>query len=179
MLFVRSPRHARCGKDPLIIEAAKRYGRVVSGGSQRVLEDYSSVVQRCWNGLYGHVSSINVQVGPMSQPCNLPPEKVPDDIDWEMWLGPAPWAPYNAKRCSGSFATNGNSWRSYCDYSGGGLTDWGAHHFGGATFAVDVRDLQPEEVVYQEEGRREVPRLQVPQRNANHAQQTGHRQHAG
>jgi hypothetical protein len=40
------------------------------------------------------------------------------------------------------------SWRSYREYSGGGMTDWGAHHFGGATFAVDVRELQPVEVLY-------------------------------
>ena len=69
-------------------------------------------------------------------------------MDWDMWLGPAPWAPYNGKRSSGSYRTNGDSWRSYKDYSGGGMTDWGAHHFGGATFAIDVRDLQPEEVTY-------------------------------
>ena len=150
-VFCQKP-ETRCLREgPLMIDAAKRYGRVVSGGSQRVLQDYSSVVNRCWGGLFGKVSGINVNVGPLSQACNLPPEKVPDDIDWEMWLGPAPWAPYNSKRCSGSYSTKGNSWRSYLDYSGGGMTDWGAHHFGGATFAVDVRDLQPEEIVLNED----------------------------
>ena len=68
-----------------------------------------------------------------------------------MWLGPAPWAPYNKKRCDGNFSTSGGSWRSYIDYSGGGMTDWGAHHFGGATFAVDVRDMQPEEIIYHDD----------------------------
>ena len=39
----------------------------------------------------------------------------------------------------------------------GGLTDWGAHHFGGATFALDVRDLQPEEIILQEdEGQKHI-----------------------
>ena len=33
------------------------------------------------------------------------------------------------------------------------MTDWGAHHFGGATFAVDVRELQPTEVIYHDDGR--------------------------
>ena len=93
-----------------MVETAKRYGRVVSGGSQRVLQDYKGTVLRCWNGSYGKINSINVNVGPMSQPCNLTPENQPDDIDWEMWLGPAPWAPYNSKRCSGSYSTSGNSW---------------------------------------------------------------------
>jgi hypothetical protein len=72
-------------------------------------------------------------------------------MDWDLWLGPAPWAPYNAARCSGSFSTSGNSWRSYIDYSGGGMTDWGAHHFGGATFAADVRELQPDEITLHNE----------------------------
>jgi hypothetical protein len=72
-------------------------------------------------------------------------------MDWDLWLGPAPWAPYNPQRCDGNFGTGGGSWRSYVDYSGGGMTDWGAHHFGGACFAVDVREMQPEEVVYTEE----------------------------
>ncbi len=71
-----------------------------------------------------------------------------------MWLGPALWAPYNGKRCDGNFNTSGGSWRSYIDYSGGGMTDWGAHHFGGATFAIDVRDQQPSEVVYHDENGR-------------------------
>src|SRR6185436_19254732 len=84
------------------------------------------------------------------QPCNLPPETCPDDMDWEMWLGPAPWAPYNAKRCDGNFGTGGGSWRSYVDYSGGG------------TFAVDVRELQPTEVILQDEGGKKFLTFQYP-----------------
>ncbi len=135
-----------------MVDAARRYGRVVSGGSQRVLEDYRDIVAKCWGGELGPIKSINVNVGPLSQPCNLPAETVPPGMDWDMWLGPAAWAPYNKSRCDGNFSTGGGSWRSYIDYSGGGMTDWGAHHFGGATFAVDVRELQPVEVVYNDEG---------------------------
>ena len=149
-VFCQKPESLTLGEGSLMVETARRYGRVVSGGSQRVLQDYKGTVIRCWNGSYGKISSINVNVGPISKPCNLPPENVPGDMNWEMWLGPAPWAPYNSKRCSGSYSTSGNSWRSYIDYSGGGMTDWGAHHFGGATFAVDVRELQPQEAVLDE-----------------------------
>jgi hypothetical protein len=151
-VYCQKPETRTLREGPLMVDAARRYSRVVSGGSQRVLEDYRRIVDRCWSGELGPIKSINVNVGPLSQPCNLPPEPQPDDIDWDMWLGPAPWAPYNSKRCSGNYATNGNSWRSYIDYSGGGMTDWGAHHFGGALFAADLRELQPEEVVYHEDG---------------------------
>jgi hypothetical protein len=113
-----------------------------------VLEDYRKVVNQCWGGELGTIKAINVNVGPLSRPCNLPAQPVPAGLDWDLWLGPAPWAPYNRGRCDGNFSTSGGSWRSYSDYSGGGMTDWGAHHFGGATFAVDVRELEPEEVIY-------------------------------
>lgn len=151
-VYCQKPETRTLREGPLMVEAARRYARVVSGGSQRVLEDYQGIVKQCWGGELGPIKSINVNVGPLSQVCNLPAESTPDDIDWDLWLGPAPWAPYNAARCSGNFSTGGNSWRSYIDYSGGGMTDWGAHHFGGATFAVDVRDLQPTEVVFHNDG---------------------------
>lgn len=150
-VYCQKPETKSLAEGPLMIDAARRYGCVVSGGSQRVFADYREVVRQCWGGELGPIKSINVNVGPLPQPCNLPPEEIPDDIDWEMWLGPAPWAPYNAKRCDGNFGTGGNSWRSYIDYSSGGLTDWGAHHFGGATYAVDVRELQPTDITYHDE----------------------------
>jgi len=151
-VYCQKPETLTLREGPLMVEAARRYARVVSGGSQRVLEDYRKTVDPCWSGELGPIKSINVQVGPLSQLCNLPAETTPDDMHWDLWLGPAPWAPYNGNRCSGSFSTNGNSWRSYVDYSGGGMTDWGAHHFGGATFAVDVREFQPTDVVYHTDG---------------------------
>ena len=147
-VFCQKPETLTLREGPLMVEYARRYGRVVSGGSQRVLEDYRGTVDMCWGGKLGRVLSINVQTNNLSHACNLPPEPVPEGFDWEMWLGPAPWAPFNAKRCDGNFSTVENSWRSYWDYSGGEITDWGAHHFGGATFAVDVRELQPQEVIY-------------------------------
>jgi predicted dehydrogenase len=150
-VYCQKPETRTFREGPLMVATARRYGRVVSGGSQRVLQDYRGVVDKCWGGQIGTVKSINVNVGPLPRPCNLPGQPVPEGFDWDMWLGPAPWAPYHPYRCSGSYAINGTSWRSFKDYSGGGMTDWGAHHFGGATFAIDVRDLEPEEVIFHED----------------------------
>jgi len=161
-VYCQKPESLTLAEGPLMVDAARRYARVVSGGSQRVLQDYRKVVDKCWSGELGPIKSINVRVGPLSQPCNLPAESAPPDMDWELWLGPAPWAPYNSKRCSGSYSTGGNSWRSYIDYSGGGMTDWGAHHFGGATFAVDIRELQPTDVILHGEGRGQWVELKYP-----------------
>lgn len=161
-VYCQKPETRTLREGQLIVDAGRRYGRIISGGSQRVAQDYRKVVHECWSGQLGKVKSINVNVGNISQPCNLPPQDVPKGFDWDMWLGPAPWAPYNENRCSASFSTSGNSWRSYLDYSGGALTDWGAHHFGGATYAVNVRELQPKEAILHEENGKQWVSLNFP-----------------
>ena len=130
-----------------MVDAARRYNRVVSGGSQRVLGDTGGLARDCWSGKIGNVKEVYVNVGGPSWECNLPGEPVPDGLDWNMWLGPAPWAPYNAWRMSGSYSINGKSWRSFRDYSGGGMTDWGAHKFGGALFAIGMQHDGPVEII--------------------------------
>jgi hypothetical protein len=147
-VYCQKPETLTLREGPLMIAAARRYGRVVSGGSQRVLGDYRKYVDPAWAGELGTIKSINVNVKPLPMLCNLPAEEMAEEIDWDLWLGPAPWGPYNSKRCSGSYSINGSSWRSFSDYSGGGMTDWGAHHFGGALFICDVRELQPTEITY-------------------------------
>jgi predicted dehydrogenase len=52
---------------------------------------------------------------------DITPEPVPPELDYEMWLGPAPWKPYHPHRVHGSF-------RGYWDYGGGGLADMGQHY---------------------------------------------------
>jgi hypothetical protein len=150
-VYCQKPETKTLREGRLMVEAARRYNRVVSGGSQRVLQDYRGVVNPCWGGDKGKIKSINVNVGPMPMECNKKAEPIPAGFDWDMWLGPAPWAPYHPHRCSGSYRINGTCWRSFKDYSGGGMTDWGAHHFGGATFAIDVREIEPVEVIIKNE----------------------------
>jgi predicted dehydrogenase len=147
-VYLQKPETLTLREGPLMVAAARRYGRVVSGGSQRVLEDYRGIVDPCWAGEIGTIKSLDIAVGGPSMPCYLAAEPTPPDIDWELWLGPAPWEPYNSGRCAGNYGTSGGSWRSYIDYSGGSLTDWGAHHFGGAIFAADLREFQPKSVTY-------------------------------
>lgn len=161
-IYCQKPETKTLREGKLMVDAARRYSRVVSGGSQRVLEDYRGIVDACWGGSKGVVKSINVNVGPLPTDCNKAGEPVPDGLDWDMWLGPAPWAPYHPHRCSGSYNIDGTSWRSFKDYSGGGMTDWGAHHFGGATFAIDVRELEPEEVIFHHENGRKFATCRFP-----------------
>jgi hypothetical protein len=71
--------------------------------------------------------------------CYLPAQPVPKGLDWEMWLGPTPWRPFHTSLIQGGF-------RPYRDYSGGGMTDWGAHRFGAAMFAVGLEHTGPVEI---------------------------------
>jgi predicted dehydrogenase len=161
-VYCQKPETRTLREGKLMREAVQRYGNIFSGGSQRVLGDYGGTYNPCWSGEKGKIKSINVNVGPLPRPCNLEGQDIPEGFDWDMWLGPAPWAPYHPYRCSGSFSINGTSWRSFSDYSGGGMTDWGAHHFGGATFAIDVRELEPEEVIYSDDNGKKFLTFRYP-----------------
>ena len=123
-----------------MVEAARRYDRVVSGGSQRVLDDYGDWPRLVRGGALGEIREVFVECGGPSGECHLPPVPVPPGLDWEMWLGPAPWRPFHPDLIRGGF-------RAYRDYSGGGMTDWGAHRFGAATFAVGVHKTGPVEII--------------------------------
>ncbi len=119
---------------------ARRYGRVFSGGSQRVWGDYNWYHKMIYGGRLGDVQEAWVNVGGPSGPCNFKAEPTPPGVDWDMWLGPAPWRPYNQSLTKGNF-------RPFRDYSGGGMTDWGCHTFGGALFAMNLHRTGPVEVI--------------------------------
>jgi len=123
-----------------MVQAVRRYGRVFSGGSQRVLGDYGDWPRLVRGGALGQVREVFVSCGGPSGDCYLPAQPIPPGLDWEMWLGPAPWRPFHETLIRGGF-------RPYRDYSGGGMTDWGAHRFGAATFAVGVHKTGPVEII--------------------------------
>ena len=131
-LTIREGRH--------MVTVARRYGRVFSGGSQRVWGDYAWFHQMIYGGRIGQVQEAWVNVGDPSGPCDLEPIPVPPGVDWDMWLGPAPWRPYHPSLTRGGF-------RGFRDYSGGGMTDWGCHTFGGALFACKLHKTGPVQVI--------------------------------
>jgi predicted dehydrogenase len=88
------------------------------------------------SGDIGKVRDVYVRVWGPSHECDLPPDPVPAGLDWERWLGPAPWRPFNKGIIHGGF-------RPYRDYSGGGVTDWGAHHFDITQWALDMDQSVP------------------------------------
>lgn len=139
-VYCEKPECLTIGDGKEMIKVARRYGRVFSGGSQRVWGDYNWFHKMVRGGRIGQIQEAWVNVGGPSGPCDLEPQKVPASVDWDMWLGPAPWRPYHVKLTKGDF-------RPYSDYSGGGMTDWGCHAFGGALFCCNLHETGPVEVL--------------------------------
>ncbi len=78
---------------------------------------------------------------------DLPEEPMELGLDWDRWLGPAPVRPYNSVLSPRGVNTHFPQWRLYREYSGGKLTDWGAHHFDIAQWGLDMDQSGPVEVL--------------------------------
>ncbi|MCK4872920.1 MAG: Gfo/Idh/MocA family oxidoreductase [Phycisphaerales bacterium] len=142
---------AKVGKDiygekPLTLTIAQgramsdtiaRYGRVFQTGSQqRSDRRFRLACELVRNGRLGRIHHITCHLPPGASTGNHVPKAAPDGFDYEMWLGPAPWAPYCDHRTHYDF-------RYMFDYSGGKLTDWGAHHIDIAQWALGMEKSGP------------------------------------
>jgi len=144
----RAGKDVECEKPTLTVEEGRRlvqtmqrYGRVFQWSTEdRSVDVYHRMCELVRNGRIGKVHTIRVElpVGP-DTPGNPEPMPVPEGFDYDMWLGPAPWAPYTRDRCHWNF-------RWIFDYSGGMLTDWGAHLLDGAQWGNDTEHTGPVEV---------------------------------
>ena len=128
-----------------MVSAARRYARVFQTGSQqRSSGNFRLACELVRNGYIGEVKQVNVGIGGPSSDRYYPPQPVPAGVDWDRWLGPSPWHPYNSERISGNY---GGGWRLVRDTSGGMMTDWGAHHFDIAQWGLGMDNSGPVEVI--------------------------------
>jgi predicted dehydrogenase len=124
-----------------LVETMKRYNRVFQWSTEdRSVDVYHRMCELVRNGRIGKVHTIKVELpsGP-AEAGDPKPMPVPEGFDYDMWLGPAPWAPYTKGRCHWNF-------RWIFDYSGGMLTDWGAHLLDGAQWGNNTEHTGPVEV---------------------------------
>jgi predicted dehydrogenase len=131
-----------------MVKAARKYDRVFQTGSmQRSSSEFRKACELVRNGRIGKVKQVIVDVGPPSRPCDLPEEAMEPGLNWDMWLGPAPMRPYNSVLSPRGVHTHFPDWRNYCEYSGGMMTDWGAHHFDIAQWGLGMDDSGPVEII--------------------------------
>jgi len=116
-----------------MLDAARKHNRVVQTGSQqRSGSHYAQAVKLIHDGGIGQVHRINAgmqrNIFPGLKPTEMTSGLSPA-LDWDMWLGPAPKRDFDPFRCIYNF-------RWFWDYSGGQMTNWGAHHLDIARWIV-------------------------------------------
>ncbi|MFO0913262.1 MAG: Gfo/Idh/MocA family oxidoreductase [Pirellulales bacterium] len=132
-----------------LAEMARLKGRVFQAGTQRrSVPNFQQAVELVHTGKLGQLKQLFASVYiPTLDNSWLPGEPTPprDVVDWNLWLGPAPWRPFNSKYVSGG-------WRGYYDFdSGARLLDWGAHTVDLCQWANRADDTLPIEYVPSEE----------------------------
>ncbi len=136
--LARSIRESRA-----ICNAVHRYGRIWQTGSwQRSVRHFHHACELVQNGRIGTVRFVEVGLPSGNATGIKQPRPVPQALDWDFWLGPAPWREY----CE--FGTNRChwDWRWIMDYSGGQLTDWAGHHIDIAHWGLGFDRTGPYEV---------------------------------
>jgi predicted dehydrogenase len=132
----------------LTIDAVRKHERVFQTGSQqRSGKEFRTACELVRNGRIGKLKEVHVNVGAPSKWCDLPEEKMEPGLDWDLWLGPAPMRPYNSILSPRGVHTSFPNWRLYREYSGGMMTDWGAHHFDIAQWGLGMDEAGPVEII--------------------------------
>jgi len=133
-VYVEKPMANTIGECNIMVKATKRYNRIVQVGQQqrngKVFIDSMNLIK---NGEIGTLRKINIwanfNYGLGATLVDDSP--VPEGVDYEMWLGPAPKRPFNKARFHGS-------WRHFWDYGGGLMSDWGVHLIDMGLWAKDI-----------------------------------------
>ena len=147
--YVEKPLTLTIEEGRALVNAARKHGRVVQTGTQqRSSKRFHDTAEFIRNGGLGRVDRIEVLI-----PANnkfvagtWKAEPVPEGLDWDLWLGPAPWAPFHRNACHYNF-------RFIRDYAAGQVTNWGAHYIDIAQWALGMDDSGPVSV----EGHGEFP----------------------
>jgi predicted dehydrogenase len=131
-----------------MVSAVRRYGRVFQTGSmQRSDRHFRLGCELVLNGYIGELQHVTVGVGGPAGNPPLPAQPVPDYLDWQMWLGPAQWRPYNSELSPHLSWDGFPHWRHNSRFGGGGMTDWGAHHFDIAQWGMGMDESGPVEII--------------------------------
>jgi predicted dehydrogenase len=119
-------------------EAVKRYGVTFQFGTQqRSQEQYRVCAELVQNGKIGQLKEIIIASANSQYIPNQPEQPIPAGFDYNMWLGPAPWAPYTAERCTRNFTL-------IYDYSIGCISGaWGVHDVDSAQWINGTDDTGP------------------------------------
>jgi predicted dehydrogenase len=147
-IYCEKPLSLTIREAKLMMDAVRKHDRVFQTGSQqRSSREFRLACSLVRSGRLGKIKTVNVNVGGPSRWCDLPEEEMEAGLDWDRWLGPAPERPYNAVLSPRGVHDHFPNWRQYREYSGGMMTDWGAHHFDIAQWGLGMDESGPTEVI--------------------------------
>jgi predicted dehydrogenase len=128
-------------------DETRRSGRVFQTCSmQRSDQSFRFACELVRNGYIGEIKLAQVDVGGPPIDCLLPSEPLPDYLDWNLWIGPSQMRPYHSELSPHISNDIFPHWRSFKEYGGGGMTDWGAHHFDIVQWALGMDQSGPVEI---------------------------------
>ena len=148
-VYVEKPLTLTIAEGRALVDTARKYDRVAQHGTQhRSMKRFHDVAEFVRNNGLGKLDRIECFIPPNNRHCGATwqPEPVPANLDWEMWLGPAPWRPYHSKGCHYNF-------RFISESAYGQVTNWGAHYLDIGQWALGMDDSGPVSV----EGHGEFP----------------------
>jgi predicted dehydrogenase len=130
-----------------MVEAVRRYVRVFQGGfQQRSVRDFATAVHLIHSGRIGPLKTIFCNWVGTSTVVNLAEEALPSTVDWDMWIGPSPWHPFNSRFHFVGEPKRVVPWDFNRDFAGGSVTSNGVHHLDIAQWAMGMDESGPIEI---------------------------------
>ncbi len=156
-VYCEKPLTKTIAEGKLIEKVVKETGRVFQVGTMQRTESelrFLLAVALIRAGRIGKVQRVTCGINGMESSPVIPVAPVPEGLDWDFWLGPAPKVDYRAlpelrEGYGGGVPLFSNchySFRNWHEYSGGKLTDWGAHHVDIACWAIGASETGPSKV---------------------------------
>jgi len=156
-VYCEKPLTLTIDEGKLIEKIVKQTGRVFQVGTMQRTEidqRFLKAIALIRDGRIGTVKKVTCGIDRMEASPVIPAIDAPEQLDWDLWLGPAPKVPYRAlpelrNGYGGGVPLYSNchySFRNWHEYSGGKLTDWGAHHVDIACWALGATETGPSKV---------------------------------
>ena len=151
-VFLQKPLSLTIEEGRVLSDTVRRYGRVLQVGSQQRSDlRCRQACELVRNGRIGKLHTVRVATGADPGTKLWPTMPVPENLDYDMWLGPAPWAPYTEQRVHPEKGYGRPGWLRISDYSAGMVTGWGTHHMDIAHWGAGFEHTGPVEIGAQAE----------------------------
>lgn len=153
-IYLEKPLTFTIVEGQMLVKAVRDNGVIMAVGSQQRSDtNFQHAVKMVQEGKLGKIERVNACVGAPPKPYDLPEQPVPADLNWTMWLGPSDYLHYNSELNPPiSLDPEQNeqfwgAWRWYKELGGGYTTDWGAHMFDIAQWALGMDGSGPVEII--------------------------------